>query len=186
MKKEYIILSILGFYLYMSRYSLKGYVVRATKNWTTFDPLFEKYAVRYSVPSTWLKAICMNESSLGLAESVRSGLSDPLNVEGSKSYDGKSWGLMQVTLTTARDMDISATPQKLNNAEYSIDLGARYVAQMMRRFDRNDPRYIEWVIKSYNQGPGNTDKERKGSIQKGYADEYWARFQRNLKLVKGE
>lgn len=152
------------------------------QNWVRFDSLFKKYGTKYSVPWTWLKAIALNESSLGSNKSVARGLATPTDVEGSKSSDGKSWGLMQVTLTTARDLDPSATEVKLNNPEYSIDLAAKFLSRLQSQFPKVDSRYREWVIKSYNQGPGNTKKEI--ATGKGYAQEYWERFTRNLTKVE--
>lgn len=154
-------------------------------SWTIYDALFLQYGKRWNVDPQWLKAIALNESNLGKAKSVQVGIQNPKDIENSKSSDGKSWGLMQVTLTTAKEMDSMATHEKLNNIEYSINLGARYVSKLKTYFSTADLRYIEWVIKSYNQGPGNTNKERTGVIKKGYADEYWLRFQNNLKRVRG-
>lgn len=154
-------------------------------SWTRFDSLFKKYGEKHKVPWQWLKAIALNESDLGRERSVKRGLEKPYDIEGSKSFDGLSWGLMQVTIRTARELDPTATEVKLNNPEYSINLGAMYISKVSRYFSTLDPRYTEWVIKSYNQGPGNTQKEIKGQI-KGYAGEYWERFQRNLKRVGGQ
>lgn len=156
--------------------------------WTRFDALFKKYGTVYGVDWKWLKAIAMNESSLGQVASVARGIANPNDVEGSKSYDGLSWGLMQVTIKTAQGMDPAATPQKLNNPEYSIKLGAQYVKQLKSMFSVLELRYTEWVIKSYNQGPGNTRSEMRGVIANpkwhDHVQEYWARFQRNLEKVK--
>lgn len=147
-----------------------------------FDPLYKKYGAKYGVPWTWLKAIALNESLNGTEKSVAHGLMYPNDVEASRSSDGLSWGLMQVTLNTARTMDPTATPQKLNNAEYSIDLAARYLKTLSGMFSKIDARYTEWVIKSYNQGPGNTRKEIASG--RGFAQGYWEKFQRNLKRVE--
>lgn len=185
MQKRYLIYGAALVFLYLKRNSLEGYVIRRSKNWTLFDPLFERYANKHGVPSVWLKALALNESSLGTAPSVARGLANPSDTLNSVSSDGKSWGLMQVTLSTAKMIDPSATPQKLNNAEYSIDLAARYVNSLIKMYSRTDSRFMEWVIKSYNQGPGNTGNEKSGKIKKGYADEYFARFERNLKLIQG-
>jgi len=157
-------------------------VSSAPANWTRFDSLFQKYGQIYSVPWTWLKAIALNESSLGAEKSVARGIASPNDIEGSKSYDGLSWGLMQVTIKTARGLDPKATEAKLNDPDYSVQLAARYLSQLSTQFSRLDLRYMEWVIKSYNQGPGNTRKEIASG--KGYADEYWARFKRNLEKVE--
>ncbi len=176
--------SILGILL-LNRQSIVDTVEENMDSWTRFDYLFQKYGKKWDVDWMWLKAIALNESSLGKHASVIRGMENPNDIEGSKSFDGKSWGLMQVTLTTAQDLDKSATPAKLNDPEYSINLGAWYVSKMKDYFNSTDPRYIEWVIKSYNQGPGNTNKEKKGLISKGYADDYWFKFQNNLKRVRG-
>lgn len=148
-----------------------------------FDPLFQKWAKNYGLDWKMLKAICMNESGLGvvasgLEKSVARGLVNPKDVEGSKSSDGKSWGLMQVTIPTAKDYDSKATPEKLNDPEYSIKIAAQYVAWLTLQFPKSEPRYTEWIVKSYNQGRGNSAKERRGEIA-GYAEIYWDRYQRN-------
>lgn len=144
------------------------------------DSLFKKYAAQYGLDWLMLKAICANESSLGTHPSVVRGMNTPYDVEGSKSSDGKSWGIMQLTIPTAQDFDQSATAVKLNNAEYSVKLAAQFIAWLTLRFKKTDPRFNEWVVKSYNQGAGNTNKEIAGT-SKGFAGEYWERYQRNYK-----
>lgn len=163
---------------------VETYVATQNSNWTRWDNDFKTAAARYGIPWQWLKAIAMNESSLGSYPSVALGIREPANIEGSKSQDGKSWGLMQVTLTTGKSLDPLCTAEKLNNPIYSIDLGAKYLGQLSKMYSQVETRYTEWVIKSYNQGPGNTNKERTGKISKGYADEYWERFKRNLQKVE--
>lgn len=183
--------AIVGGALLLSQSSMGSELVQSVEDtvetylpkWNKFDSLFQSAGLLYGVEWEWLKAFALNESSLGDAPSVKRGLENPNDVEGSKSSDGLSWGLMQVTLKTARTMDPSATSQKLNDPAYSVDLSARYIAQLMRMFSTLDDRYVEWVVKSYNQGPGNTKKEMVGTIE-GYANEYWARWQRNLNRVE--
>lgn len=150
--------------------------------WTRFDHYFLEYGRAYGVNPRWLKAIALNESDLGRAKSVAHGLEYPHDVEGSKSSDGKSWGIMQVTLPTGGDYDKTITPWKLNDPRYSIEIAARFVRDLKKQFDSGDPRYLEWVIKSYNQGAGNTRKEKSG-LTSGYTGEYWPRFQRNIERV---
>ncbi len=151
--------------------------------WTRFDFLFHSYGDTYGVDWTWLKAFALNESNLGRESSVARGLNDPSNVEASKSSDGKSWGLMQVTLGTARGLDPQTSAELLNDPDYSVNLAAKYIAQLQRMFSRNDPRFTEYVVKSYNQGPGNTMKEASG-VGGGFANDYWDRWQRNLTQVE--
>jgi hypothetical protein len=155
--------------------------------WTMFDADFQRESAKYSGQNwKWLKAIALNESELGQEQSVALGIKTPTNVSGSKSSDGKSWGLMQMTLTTAKGLDQAATEVKLNNPQYSIALAAKYLPVIERTLSplvtRSSPRFLEFLIKSYNQGPGNSRLEFVGSIP-GYANEYWARFQRNLQKV---
>lgn len=172
--------------------SVKGMALTMTENWTRWDADFKREAGKYSgMDWRWLKAIALNESSLGMAKSVELGLREPSNVDGSKSYDGLSWGLMQVTLKTAQELDPSATPAKLNNPQYSIAIAAKYLSRVEKtlapKIPRSHPRWLEFFIKSYNQGPGNSLKELEGIRNekwKAHVDEYWARFQRNLERVK--
>ncbi len=171
--------------LFMTKQSIAETIEENLPSWNRFDALFKKYAAKYSVDAFMLKAICLNESDLGQEKSVARGLENPKDIEGSKSSDGKSWGLMQVTLTTAREpyMDTSATAEKLNNAEYSIDLAAKYIAWLKRYFPDGSADQTQWLVKSYNQGPGNSLNERAGKSQ-GFAHEYWNRFQRNYTRAK--
>jgi membrane-bound lytic murein transglycosylase MltF len=146
----------------------------SSDSFTKWDTLFRLYG-----GDDWkiLKAIAMNESSLGEYPSVKRGLQVPQDVEGSKSQDGKSWGLMQITIPTARDFDPDATAVALNNPEYSVRLAARLLRSLKRQFDKT-----EYVVKAYNQGAGNTRAEIAGK-HGGYANEYWERFQRNFRII---
>lgn len=129
-----------------------------------YDDLFKKYGNQFDVPWRWLKAIAMNESSLGL---------NPLVAAGQVSSDGLSYGLMQLTLTTAADMMSGVTSDDLNNPETSVMLAARYVRHLMNLF-HDDKRK---TIMSYNQGPGNTQKGKE------YAADYYDRFDRNIQRI---
>lgn len=141
-----------------------------------FDNLFHEYGSKYSIDWKMLKAICMIESSLGTNSKVKRGLENPNDVEGSKSFDGKSWGLMQVTIPTARDFDSSATAVKLNNPSYSVNIAAQYLKWLENYFlkYKSDPRFREYIIKSYNQGPGNMKNEIATGV--GYANDYWKKY----------
>lgn len=180
----YLAAVALGAFIFMSEKS-NASQYKFIPEWTSFDSLFKKYGTMFGVDWKILKAIAMNESDLGKEKSVLHGLNYPKDVDASKSFDGLSWGLMQVTLNTGRQYDESISPEKLNNAEYSIKIAAQYLAWVQRQFALVDPRYTEWVVKSYNQGVGNTNKERLGQIS-GYTKEYWPRFQRNYeRVIKG-
>lgn len=179
----YAILGIVGLLLLGKKEEISDAIEVRMDSWNQYDSFFKKSAEKYSVDWTWLKGIALNESSLGKHPRVARGLAVPSDIDGSKSEDGKSWGLMQVTVPTAKDFDKNASEEKLNNAEYSIDIAAKFIASLKKQFPPNDPRFVEWVIKSYNQGAGNTKKERSGAIT-GYAKQYWDKFQKNLIKVK--
>lgn len=152
-------------------------------NWYKYDDLFKESGITYDVQWTWLKAISLNESNLGVNVSVAAGLTNPQDLKKSVSSDGLSYGLMQLTLSTAKSLDMLSSAEKLNDPAYSIDLGAHYIQLLKKMFDPTELKFMEWVVKSYNQGPGNTKKERAGKIFPGYSDKYWAKFQVNLELV---
>lgn len=161
---------------------IKEEIMVNSDSWTRWDALFKKYGAQYGVPWTWLKAIAMNESSLGEHPSVKRGIASPGDADGSKSSDGKSWGLMQLTLPTARDYAPQAQVKDLNDPDFSVRIAARFIQFLMRQIPTVSARYQEFVIKSYNQGLGNSRKEMAGSIA-GYAQEYWERFRRNLETI---
>lgn len=139
-----------------------------------FDGFFQSYGTKYGVNWEWLKAICMNESSLG---------ENPLVIAGQVSTDGKSYGIMQLTIATANDYE-SVGADELNDPETAVRIASRLMRDIQNHFDASDARYNEWCIKSYNQGRGNTDKEIAGTSP-GYAAEYWTRWQRNYAKLTG-
>jgi soluble lytic murein transglycosylase-like protein len=118
-----------------------------------WDTMIQKYANIYGIDWTWVKAIMLNESNLGRAPSVVRGLNDPTNIEASKSSDGKSWGLMQLTLPTARQFESSVTEVGLNDPEISIRIACEYIAWLYKRNYGNFSQQ-EFVIRAYNGGPG--------------------------------
>jgi soluble lytic murein transglycosylase-like protein len=136
-----------------------------SKEWTLYDQLFQKSGYENQINPAWLKAICITESDLG---------QDPRVKQGETSRDGKSWGVMQLTLPTAQDVAKAVvTPADLNNPELSIRLAAKYLHSLVLMFDGD----LRKVVMSYNQGPGNT---RRGKT----VNEYWEKFKRNLELIE--
>lgn len=136
--------------------------------WVKYDNLFKKYATQYQIPWQWLKAIAINESDLGRDKRVRLGVA---------SRDGKSWGLMQLTVPTASEMmgGESVPPEDLNFPYISIQLAAKYVATLCHLFKGN----MQDVVMAYNQGPGN---QLKGNKSPGVL-QYYKDFERHLEAV---
>ena len=103
----------------------------------------------------------------------------PLVKAGLPSSDFKSFGIMQVTLTTAQDLDPAATPALLNNPEYSVKLAAIYLSRLMKMFPENRRK----IIMSYNQGPGNTKRGVEAAAP--YYDKFVRGLNRVLQLQPG-
>lgn len=150
-----------------------------------FDEHFLAFGAQEAVDPWTLKAIAMNESSLGDHPSVARGIANPFDIEASKSDDGLSWGLMQMTLKTLRDFDPTGQAVQLNAPAYSVRYAAKFVRWLERQFPKSDPRWLEWVVKSYNQGAGRTQQAIRGEkTDTAGAIEYWARFQRNRERIR--
>ncbi len=142
-----------------------GAEVGSVTDWTRYDSLFKRYASINGFPWEWAKAIALNESNLGR---------DPLVVKKTWSSDGKSRGLMQLTIPTARDYQKNVTPEQLDDPETSVRIASQYLGYLYKRYS-GDPMK---VIMSYNQGQGNTDNG------KTYALGYFQRWQKNLEQVE--
>lgn len=145
-------------------------------SFTKFDSLFKKYGEQFKIEWRLLKAICMNESSLGENPRVKSG---------GVSEDGKSWGIMQLTLPTANDFE-PASIERLNDPDFSIRVAAKFLRSLSKQFS-GDTRSM---VMAYNQGAGNQKKfllaEKEGRLTPTIytaAREYYERFKRNYNKV---
>jgi soluble lytic murein transglycosylase-like protein len=136
----------------------------AMTDWTRYDDLFHKYGSLYGVPFEWLKAFALVESDLGR---------DPLVVRHQLSRDGKSKGIMQLILSTARDYKPDVTLDELDDPELSVDLAAQHVAMLIRLFGQDE----QAVVMSYNEGQGNF---KKGVMDWGYFNK-WAKALNEVK-----
>lgn len=148
-------------------------------NFSRWDDLLVKYASE-TAPFFWLKNLMMIESTLGMNSRVARGIECPEDIEGSKSEDGKSWGLLQLRPSTARDYDPNSSAVLLNDPEYSIMIGSKHLHRLFMTFNGEE----QWVIKSYNQGEGNSHKELSG-LTDGYAGTYWAKYLKNRAVLLG-
>ena len=125
--------------------------VSGSDAYNRFDELYKRFGKQYKVPWRWIKAIAVIESNQGAARSVAHGLENPQDESGSTSSDGKSWGIMQVTLSTARWLEgQQITTAYLNDAENSIRLGTKYLQYLISVFGYDS----EKVSRGYNGGPG--------------------------------
>lgn len=161
---KYLFLAVAVAILFISKNVKAGVVTMGINN--SFDDLFKKYGALTGIDWRILKRISWIESRVGTYKSVKRGLENPKDIKGSVSQDGLSWGIMQMTLSTAKDYDKYATEEKLNNAEYSIDLASRHLKFLKMRYF---PSNVRDLIMSYNHGQGNQlrfiQKEKDGSLK---------------------
>lgn len=161
---KYLILSIIGIGAALMSKAASAAGIKPV-NVTKFDDIFKKYAAKYNIDWKLLKTISMVESNLGENPRVKRGIENPTDIKGSMSEDGKSWGIMQLTVTTAKDYDSTATEVKLNNPEYSINIAAQLISSLSRGFNENE----RDIVMAYNHGRGNqrrfNELERQGTLK---------------------
>lgn len=143
----------LGVVANMSSTSGSGSDSKEINPFFAWDNLIRKYSSINGVPFEWMKAIMITESNLGRAKSVAYGLRNPTDINGSKSSDGKSWGLMQLTLPTARMFESAITEVGLNDPEVSVRIAGKYLGWLMKK-NFSPFSQQEFVVRAYNGGPG--------------------------------
>lgn len=158
MKKEYVIFLILGIVSLLT-FGASKLVGSNDKLTRQYDELFLKYAVKFGLDPKMLKAIALNESSLGK----------------NKGYEpiGGTTGLMQIKLSTAQDFFKNLTAVELEKDEKQVESAAAFLASLKKQFPGDEKK----VVMSYNQGAGNT---RAG---KTYALPYWEKYLKNKALI---
>ncbi len=126
-------------------------------------PLFRAAAQKHGVPLAWLLALAHRESAF---RNVRSkpGASDDRR--------GGAFGPLQMTSATAADLGYraQATLEErgaaiLADPGIGIDLGARYVARLVKRFGQD----LAKVAAGYNAGPGAVQR---GQVPASTRDRY--------------
>lgn len=101
---------------------------------TTMDQIFEEAAQKYGIDANLLKAV-------GKAES---------NFNPSVVSSAGAVGVMQLMPATAKSLGVTDA----YNARQNIMGGAKYLSQMLDRYDGN----VKLALAAYNAGPGNVDK----------------------------
>ncbi len=121
---------------------------------SAYDDLIRRAALRYSVPDWLIKGVIAAESGFR-ADAYR-----PEPQVGDAAH-----GLMQVLLSTARELGYRGSASGLMDPETNIDLGTRYLAAMLERFGGDH----ELAVAAYNAGPG-----RVGRLVETYGTRYAA------------
>ncbi len=98
------------------------------------DRIFRTASGKYNVPENLLKAVAKAESGFNRTAESKCG----------------AQGIMQLMPSTAKSLGVTDP----FNAEQNIMGGAKYLSQMLERFDGN----TELALAAYNAGPGNVSK----------------------------
>ena len=101
---------------------------------TSLDAIFQKASEKYDVPVSLLKAIGKAESNF-----------NPNAVSGAGAQ-----GVMQLMPATAKSLGVTNS----FDAEQNIMGGAKYIKQMLDRYDGN----VKLALAAYNAGSGNVQK----------------------------
>lgn len=101
---------------------------------TTMDQIFEEAARKYGIDANLLKAVGKAESDFNPAAVSSAG----------------AVGVMQLMPATAKSLGVTDS----YNARQNIMGGAKYLSQMLDRYDGN----VKLALAAYNAGPGNVDK----------------------------
>lgn len=140
----------------------------------------EKYAEEYKIEKELIYAIIKAESNF--RETIIS------------SKD--AIGLMQLLESTANDvakgMDLEITKEKLLNPDININLGTKYIASLIEKYENT-----ELALAAYNAGRGNVDKWIEEGIIKAdgtdvenipykETNNYIRKVMRNYKIYKKE
>lgn len=167
----WLIILAVGAVLYFNKEAIAGSIVTVqTENTSqSFDDIYKKYAAIYGLDWKNIKATAIIESNEGKHPSVSLGLQDPDN-ESSVSEDGLSYGIMQVTISTANDFFPGTTFSDLNNPDRCVKIAAA----IMNRNAQTFPGNLEYQVRAYNGGTGFLRTKR------GQNDTpiYWQKFQR--------
>ncbi|MBW2318765.1 MAG: transglycosylase SLT domain-containing protein, partial [Deltaproteobacteria bacterium] len=97
-----------------------------------------------------------------------------------KSYKGVR-GLMQLTLTTAKEMEIDSRL----DPEQSIEGGIKYLSKIYKRFDKIEglDRML-FTLASYNIGYGHVRDAQKLALQKDLDTHKWASLKKTLPMLR--
>lgn len=104
-----------------------------------YGPILVRTFVKHGLPGVWGVAIARHESAF---------IPSAANLVGKDGDRGGAWGLCQVTLRTARDLDPNITHQDLLVPGTNADIAARICAEANGR----RPGSLVDVLARYNSG----------------------------------
>ncbi|OEU45861.1 MAG: lytic transglycosylase F [Desulfobacterales bacterium S7086C20] len=146
-------------------FDLKKFHQRIETRLPKYEKIIKRESNRYGFDWRLMAAVAYQESHL-----------DPR----AKSYKGVR-GLMQLTLTTAEEMEIDSRldPQQ------SIEGGIKYLSKIYKRFDKIEglDRML-FTLASYNIGYGHVRDAQKLALQKDLDTHKWASLKKTLPMLR--
>lgn len=130
---------------------------------TLYRPNIEHAAKTHGIDADLLEALVLVESG-GKADAFRHEpkfwdnylKDDPRFKDKNPRRVASSYGLAQCMYTTALQYGFRAEPEMLFLPDVNLDLGAKILAALLKRFNGN----VEKALQAYNAGPGNVGSPR--------------------------
>ena len=138
-------------------------------------PIINQAAAKHKVPAALILAHIRQESAF-----------DPYAYRAEPAINDASYGLMQVLLRTAKTIDKNATPDKLYDPNYNIDIGTTYIAKNLSRY----PTDLSSAIASYNAGSAYKNEAGKfvsksGNDVQHYVDKVTRNYNNYINWLRG-
>lgn len=133
---------------------------------STLEPIINEMGIKYNVEPALIKAHIKQESNWDV------------NASRFEAHKGDaSWGLMQLLLSTAREVlrNSSLTTTQLIQPRVNIEAGTKFIAQLQSRFGN-----MRDAIAAYNAGSPRIDKKTNKYVNQGYVD----KVTKNYELYK--
>ena len=123
---------------------------------STLEPIIQEMSQKYGIEKAWIKAHIKVESNWDV------------NASRFEAHKGDaSWGLMQLLLTTAKDVlgNQNLTTTQLINPRNNIEAGTKFLSQLWSRFGN-----MRDAIAAYNAGSPRLDSTGKSYVNQDYVD----------------
>jgi len=146
-------------------FDLKKFHQRIETRLPKYEKIIKRESNRYGFDWRLMAAVAYQESHLNPR---------------AKSYKGVR-GLMQLTLTTAKEMEIDSRL----DPEQSIEGGIKYLSKIYKRFDKIEglDRML-FTLASYNIGYGHVRDAQKLALQKDLDTHKWASLKKTLPMLR--
>ncbi len=146
-------------------FDLKKFHERIDTRLPKYEALIKKEAAKYGFDWRMIAAVIYQESHYNADAISRTGVR----------------GLMQVTLDTAREMEI----KNRRNPAQSIKAGIKYLDVLYNRFDdiKNKHQRLLFALASYNIGYGHVRDAQKLAEERGLDKNSWASLKQVLPLL---